>query len=105
VGYLTQEAEIKEIKWIPDVGLGLEAFRNMKVLHKQYCRSGTTITGSKAEHWRNWLLSQISPDGNLTKDTGVELAVEIHWGRLLKSLRKEDSEELSMSHNATGNSC
>jgi len=33
------------------------------------------------------------------KDTGVELAVEIHWGRHLKSLMKEDSMKLSMSHN------
>jgi hypothetical protein len=63
VTYLTQEAELKEIRWIPDVGLGLEAFRNMKGLHEQYCR------------------------------------------RHLKSLRKEDFMELSMSHNATGNSC
>jgi hypothetical protein len=73
-------------------------------LHKQYCQSGTTITGSETEQWRNWL-SQISPDRNLTKDTGIELAVEIHWRRHLKSLMKEDSMELSMSHNATGNLC
>jgi len=40
---------MKEIRWIPDVGLGLEAFRKMKELHKQCCQSGMTITGSEME--------------------------------------------------------